>query len=125
MRQKPLGRVCIAVLGEEKVDRFAVFGDRPVERAPNALHLDRRLIKTPTHPHRALAPMEGGLQERTLFDDPALDGRVVDRHPALFHEFFHMPIAQGIRDIPPDPHQNDVLWKMGPLETDRHGRAPS
>jgi len=43
----------------------------------------------------------------------------------LFHEFFHMPIAQGIRDIPPDPHQNDVLGKMGPLETDRHGRAPS
>jgi site-specific DNA recombinase len=123
--QKPQGRLLIAVLGQQKVDGLTLLIDRPIEIAPLTFDLNIRLIHPPTDPHRALAPVKGFFQQGTVFHDPTLEGRVVDRHPALFHEFFHMPIAQGIRDIPPDPHQNDVLGKMGPLETDRHGRAPS
>src|SRR5262249_5583504 len=80
--------------------------------------LDIRLVHAPTHPHRALAPVKRRFQLGTVFHDPALDGRVVDWHPALLQEFFHMPIAQGIRQIPAHAHQNDLLRKMGPLEAD-------
>jgi hypothetical protein len=38
----------IAVLGEEKVDRFAVFVDGPIEILPFALHSDIRLVHPPT-----------------------------------------------------------------------------
>ena len=68
--------------------------------------------------------MERLLQQGTVLHDPALDGGVVDRHPALLQEFFDMAIAQGVRQIPPYTHQNDVLWEMGPFKTDRHRRAP-
>jgi hypothetical protein len=50
---------------------------------------------------------------------------VVDRDPTLLHEFFDMPIAQGIGHVPPHTHENDVLWEMGSLEADRHHRSPS
>src|SRR5262245_43842397 len=40
-------------------------------------------------------------------------------------EFFDMPVAQGIGDIPPHTHRNNILRKMGSLETDRHRRPPS
>src|SRR6266487_7054406 len=38
-------------------------------------------------------------------------------------ELKHHP--QGRRQIPSDAHENDLLRKMRPLETDRHRRAPS
>src|ERR687887_2711622 len=40
-------------------------------------------------------------------------------------ELFDMAVAQGIGDIPPHPHQNNLLRKMGSLETDCHRRSPS
>ena len=61
----------------------------------------------------------------TVFDDPALDRRVVDVDPTFLHEFFDMAIAQGIRHIPAHAHQNDILREMGPLEAHRHRRSPS
>ena len=63
-------------------------------------------------------------QLRTVFHDPALDGRVVDGYPTLLQEFFDMAIAQGVRQIPPYTYQNDVLWEMGTLKTDCHRHAP-
>ena len=74
--------------------------------------------------HRALTPMKRLFQLGTVFHDPALDGGMVDRPPALLHEFFDMTIAQGIRHIPAHTHQDDILWEMGSFETDRHRLVP-
>jgi hypothetical protein len=49
---------------------------------------------------------------------------MVEQHPALFHEFLHMPIAQRVRHIPPYAHQNDILREMGPFEAHRHRLSP-
>src|SRR5262245_16454810 len=36
-----------------------------------------------------------------------------------------MTRAQGIRHIPAYAHEHDLVWKMGPLEADRHLSSPS
>jgi hypothetical protein len=41
------------------------------------------------------------------------------------HEFFHMARAQRVRDIPADTAEDNILGKMGPLETHRHRSPPS
>src|SRR4029453_7063954 len=41
------------------------------------------------------------------------------------HEFFHMPCAQWVGDIPADARQNNILWKMGPLKAHGHRLSPS
>jgi len=69
--------------------------------------------------------MKRFFQQGTVLHDPALDSRMIDRDPTLLQEFFDMPIAQGIRHIPAHAHENDIGWEMGPLEADRHRRAPS
>jgi hypothetical protein len=33
--------------------------------------------------------------------------------PSFEHEFFHGARAQKVGTIPPDTHENDVLWEMG------------
>ena len=56
--QKPKRRLCIAMLGKQKVNRLAVFVYGTVEIVLLALDLDVGLIQAPAHPHRTLAPME-------------------------------------------------------------------
>src|SRR5262245_66567805 len=99
-----------------KVNGLARLIHRAIEVIPLAFHLDIRLVHAPAHPHRALTPMKRFFQLGTVFHNPALDGRVVDGHSTLLQEFFDMTIAQGVRQIPPYTHQNDVLWEMGPLD---------
>jgi hypothetical protein len=77
------------------------------------------------HPCLTFASLEAGFQGGTVFDDPALDSGVIYRNPALLHQFFDMPIAQGIRDGPAHTHQDNILGEMGPLEAHRHGRSLS
>src|SRR5262245_16098882 len=55
--------------------------------------LDIRLIHPPTDPHWALALVERLLQQGAVLHDPALNGRVVNRHPTFLHQFFDMLIA--------------------------------
>src|SRR5215831_1513794 len=78
----------------------------------------------PAHPHWPLAPMEGFLQLRAIFDDSPVNRGVIHLHAPFLHEFFDMARAQRIRYIPADPHQNDLWGEMDPFETDRHCRLP-
>src|SRR5262249_49030336 len=103
---------------------------QPLRQAPEGVpgHFYRLRLAhfhAPTDPYWPLAPMKRLFQLETVFDHPALEGRVVDRHPAFFHQLFDMPIAQGIREIPTHAHQNNVLREMGSLEAHRHCRSPS
>src|SRR5262249_27022136 len=66
-----------------------------------------------------LAAVEYLFQLRAVSDDPPVDGGVIHLNPTFPHEFFHMPCAQPVGDIPAGPCQNNILWKMGPLKT--HG----
>src|SRR5262245_2633101 len=59
--QEAFGRLLIALLREEKVNGLPHFIDSPIEIAPLALHLDVRLVHTPTHPNGALTPVKRGL----------------------------------------------------------------
>jgi hypothetical protein len=67
--------------------------------------------------------VKGVLQLRAVLHDPALESGV-DWHPVLLHEFFHMPIAYGVRPIPAHAHEHDLLREMGPLAAD-HPCSPS
>jgi hypothetical protein len=83
----------VTLLGEQKVEGLAVLIDRAVPILPLALSLYLRLIHPPTHPHRALAALKRFLQQRTLVDDPTVDGGVIQLHPAFFHEFLDVACA--------------------------------
>src|SRR6266852_124864 len=82
--------------------------------------LDVRLVHAPTAPHGTLPAVARLFQLGTVCDDPALDGRMIDRDTPFFNQLFDMPIAQRVGHIPAHAHENDVLGKMGPLEADRH-----
>src|SRR6266545_7684862 len=81
-----------------------------------------RLIHPPAAPDRALAAVERRFELGTVFQDPPVDGGVIDGYPALLHEFFHLTVAQGIGQIPPHARQDHVSHKVGPLEAD-HDRS--
>src|SRR6266446_5906287 len=70
-------------------------------------------------PPRALPPGQRLCPRWTVWHDPALAGRVVDRAPALLQEGFDMTIAQGLRHRPAHAHHDALLWDMGPFATDR------
>jgi hypothetical protein len=123
--QKAERRRLISVLRQEKVNGLPRLIHCTIEIVPLAFNLDVRLIHAPAEPHRPLPAMKRRFQQGTVFHDPTLNGRVVDRHATFLHEFFDVPVAQGIGHIPPHTHQNNLLRKMGSFETDRHRRAPS
>jgi hypothetical protein len=115
----------IPVLRQEKVHGLPRLIHGAIEIVPLAFDFNRGLVQAPTQPHRPLAAMKHRFQQGTVLHHPPLKGRVVNRHAAFLHELFDMPVAQGIGDLPPHPHQNNILRKMGSLETDRHRRSPS
>ena len=81
--QTPQRGFGVPLLREEKVDGLAVLIHRPIQIAPLAFDLNVRLVPPPADPHRALTPVECLFQQGTVFHDPALDRRVVDRDPTL------------------------------------------
>src|SRR4051794_23378210 len=91
--QQPERRLFVPGLRQQKVNRLTVFVHGAIQGTPRALHLNIRLVHPPAHPYRTLVPMERLFQGGTVFDDPALDGGVVDWDPALLHEFFAMPVV--------------------------------
>jgi hypothetical protein len=47
--------------------------------------------------------------------DPTAHGGVVDPHPTVPQQFFHVTIAQGIPQRPPHRAQDDVGFKVPPF----------
>jgi len=74
-------------------------------------------------PHRPPAAVERRFELRALLQEPAVDGRVVDRYPAFLYEFFHLAVAQRIGAIPLHTREKNVLHKVDTLEADHH-RSP-
>src|SRR6266581_894263 len=102
-------------LVREEIDGLAGLIKRAIKIAPLALDLDVHLVHAPTDPHRSFAAVKGLLQLWALLQHPAIDRRMVDGHAVFFHEFFDMPIAQGIGHVPPYSDEDNVLREMGTL----------
>jgi hypothetical protein len=115
-RQERLGHPLIPLCQQENVNGLARLIHRAIEGVPLAVDPDRGLIPTPADPDRARAAVERCCVRRALWQDPAVDGRVVDRHLAFLHPFFHLAIAQGIDDVPPPTGQNHVFHTRDPGE---------
>src|SRR5262249_48502267 len=64
-------------------------------------------------------------RSRLYLMTPPVDDGMIDAAPTFEHEFFDMPRAQGMRHVPAYTHENDVLWKMDPLEAHCQRRSPS
>src|SRR5918992_3362440 len=112
------------LLSEQKVNRLAVLIHGTLQIAPFPLNPNVGLIHPPAAPDGPLAAVERFFKRWAIFQGPAVDGRVIDGHPALLYQLFHLAVAQGIGHVPPHAGQDDVLHRMGPLEAD-HCRAPS
>src|SRR5215510_1075989 len=123
--QKAQCRFLVPLFSEEEINSLARLIYGAIEVIPVAFDLDIRLVHAPTHPHRALTPVKRRFQLGTVFDDPALDGGVVDRHPALLHQFFDMPIAPGVGHPPPRSQVNTLRADMRSFEADRHRHRPT
>jgi hypothetical protein len=124
LRQKPLGRSLISMLRQEEIAGLPHFIPRPIKVVPLPLHANIWLVHPPTDPYRARAAVQGFLQRRAVLHDPAQDSRVDDWHSTLLHQFFDMVIAQGVRHLPSDTHENDGLREMGALDAN-HLCSPS
>src|SRR5215831_10845069 len=81
--QKPQRGCCIPVLREEKVNGLAVFIHRTIQIPPLPLHFDVRLVHPPADPDRPLPAMKRLFQLGAIFDDPAVDGRVIHVDPTF------------------------------------------
>src|SRR5262252_7928925 len=91
--EKAERRLLVSLLSEEKVNGLAVLIHRPIQIAPLAFDFNRGFVHPPADPHRALTPVECLFQQGTVFHDPALERRVVNRAPTPLQQFFDMPIA--------------------------------
>jgi len=68
--------------------------------------------------------VKGFFQERAVFDDSPVDGRVIHVDPTFEHTFFDMARTRGVGARPADPHQHNVVREMGPCEAERHRLSP-
>src|SRR6266850_839319 len=121
--EKARGGALVALVREQEINGLAGLIHRTIQIAPFPTYADVGFIHPPTHPHRPLTAMERGLELGTVFQHPAIDGGVIHRDAALLHELFELVVAQGIRHVPADTGQDDVLLKMGSLEV-HHALPP-
>src|SRR5665647_1183673 len=84
---------------------------RAVEILPDAFDQDAGLIHAPAPSRWALVFAKDLFKQWQKPDRPAVDRRMVDEHASLLHHFLKMAIAQWIRRVPTDAHQNDVDWE--------------
>jgi hypothetical protein len=123
--EEPSGGLLIPVLREQNVDRLAVCIHGAIEGALFTVDADARLVHPPAAPHRSLAAAERRFPWGTVLDDPAVDAGVIHGDPTLAHACFDVARTQGIRYVPADAREHDVLGDMGPLETHDHRLSPS
>ena len=107
--QKALGSLLVSSLGQEKVNGLAVLIDGTVEIFLRAFDPDVRLVHAPADPHWALATVKRPVQLRAVVHDPPVGGGVIHSDTSFEHEFFDVACAQGIRHIPADARENDIL----------------
>jgi hypothetical protein len=71
------------------------------KKNPTPTDFDVRLVHMPPAAERALAPIELPQQGRGMVDDPAMDGRVIDRDSALGQLLLEVAYIEAMGEIPP------------------------
>lgn len=56
------------------------------------------------------------LNKRQKTDRPAVNGRMIDGHPALGHQLFDVSVTQRIGCVPQDTDEDDFDRKAQPFE---------
>ena len=46
-------------------------------------------------------------------EDSAIDGAVINREATFLHQFFDVPVTEGVREIPTNPLQDNVPENVG------------
>src|SRR6202021_428811 len=87
---------------------------------PDALYLHIGLVQSPTGSDRTLARAELRLQQRNVFEHPAIERGMVNLHAALIHHFLELPVADRIGHVPADAPQDHVPLEMATLELNHH-----
>ena len=101
--QEPQRRFAIPLGRQQEVHRGGGFVYGPVEIFPGASDLHIGLIQPPSGAARPLAGTELTVQLGRVFDDPAIERRMVNLDASLFHHLLELlPVADRVGDIPPD-----------------------
>jgi hypothetical protein len=69
----------VPLLRQKKIDGLARLIHRTIQIAPLPADADVGLVQPPAEPDRTLAEVERLFELRCVLQDPAVDGRVVDR----------------------------------------------
>ena len=109
--EEPQGCGLVAPGRQQEVDRLSLLVHRAVQVFLDTLDLDVSLVHAPAAAHRELVLAEHLLKQGQKPDRPAIDRGMVDEHAAFLHHFLQVAMAQRIRCIPANAHQNDIDWK--------------
>jgi hypothetical protein len=102
LTEKALGRIEVALGGEQEVDRLPVLVDGPVEVAPLAPHLDVGFVDAHRAAVRFAEPAKAALDGGCVGEHPAVDGGVIDLHAALQEHLLDVAVAEGVAQVPGD-----------------------
>ena len=101
---------------EEKVECGAGGVKSPIKVTPLAFDPDVGLIYPPTVVGRFEFRAQTSFHFRGVTLHPPPNGNVVDQKSALGQEFLHVSVGQRKTQVPPDRKQNDLRFKLAPLE---------
>ena len=113
----------IGLSREQEVDGFSLLVDGTVKVLPDALDVDVGLIHAPAPTYRVLVFSGHLLDVWQKSDRPSVDRRMVDRHAALLHHFFQVPVAQRVSHVPANADQDHVDRKAHPFEVEHVGSS--
>src|SRR5471030_342323 len=102
--------------GQKKVDGFSLLVDGTVKIFPDAFDLDVGFVHAPAAADRAFVLAGQFLNQRQEANSPPVDRRMVDRHAALLHDLFQVPVAQRVSHIPANADQDHIDWETHPFE---------
>ena len=106
----------VALGREQEVDGLSFLIDGAVQVFPDAFDLDVGLIHAPAAADWALVFPGYLLDQGQETNRPPIDRRMVDRHAALFHHFFQVPVAQRICCVPANADKDHIDRKAHPFE---------
>src|SRR5262245_13269125 len=116
LAQEGLRSSSLALWGQQKIHGLALFVDGTIKVGPLPFNFHVGLVEPPALSHRPGAVAKLLLDLWGILNHPAIEGGVIDRHPALFHHLFELAIAAQVRNIPPHTPQDDFLFKVTALK---------
>jgi hypothetical protein len=106
LAEEALGRLQVAVGGQQEVDGRAMLVDGPVQIAPLAADLDVGLVDAHGPAVRLAEGAQPALDQRGVGQDPAVQGGVVHLQAPLQKQLLNVTVAQRIAQVPGDSLQD-------------------